>query len=66
MKYKDQKEKRYTKKGNGQYITTSKDIKIFTKQVETEEFADKKFEKAYSKFKKSAYQSGKGGVDNAE
>ena len=59
MRYRDPKERRYTKKGNGQYITTSKEIKDFTKQVETEEFADKKFEKAYSKFKKSAYQSGR-------
>ena len=59
MRYRDPKERRYTKKGNGQYITTSKEIKDFTKQVETEEFADEKFEKAYSKFKKSAYQSGR-------
>ena len=63
MRYRDPKERRNTRKGNGQYITTSKEIKDFTRQVETEKFVDKKFEKAFSKFKKSAYQSGRGNED---
>ena len=60
MKYKDHKEKKYISKGSSKLSTTSGDLKNFTKQVESENFGDKKFEKAFEKFKRPAYQS-KGG-----
>lgn len=55
MGYKDYKEKRKPKEGNGKYFTTTKELKNFTKQVEEQEFGDKKFEKAYSAFKTPVY-----------
>ena len=57
MKFKDHKEKKYIAKGNNRLSTTSGELKNFTKQVEGKEFGDKKFEKAYEKFKRPAYQS---------
>lgn len=59
MKYKEHKEKNYKLKGNNRLSTTSGDLKDFTKQVESEKFGDKKFEKAFEKFKRPAYQSKK-------
>ncbi len=52
------------KKGNGKYITTHTELKEFAKQVDTEKFIDKKFEKAYEQFKKPAYQVRKEGGTN--
>ena len=41
--------------GNGKYITTTKELKDFTKQVQTNNFGDKHFEKAYNQFRTPAY-----------
>ena len=49
--YKDHKEKIRSRGDYNKYVTTSKELKGFTKQVESENFGDKHFEKAYSKFK---------------
>ena len=59
MRFKDHKEKKYIAKGNNRLSTTSGELKGFTKQVEDEKFADKKFEKAYEILKRPAYQSTK-------
>lgn len=55
MVYKDNKEKKRKREGNGKYVTTTKDLKEFTKQVEGKHFGDKKFQNAYNKFKAPAY-----------
>jgi hypothetical protein len=55
LKHKDHKYKRKPNEGNSGYITTSKELKNFAKQVEAEKFGDKQFEKAYNKFKAPAY-----------
>jgi hypothetical protein len=55
--------KKKKKEGTGKYITTHTELKEFTKQVDSEQFTDKKFEKAYEMFKKPAYQQ-KGNHEN--
>ena len=48
-------EKKKKKSGNGKYMTTTKELKNFTKQVTEDEFQDKKFKKAYDFFRTPAY-----------
>jgi hypothetical protein len=55
MKFKEHKEKKLKRDGNGKYVTTHDELKGFTKQVENKSFGDKHFEKAYSRFKAPAY-----------
>ena len=44
---------------NNKYITTSKDLKNFTAQIDSNVFPDPKFRSAYEKFKRpSYYQTG--------
>ena len=57
MRYKDHKEKRRDHEGNSRYITTCNELKGFTKQVQEARFGDKKFEKAYERFKRPVYYS---------
>lgn len=41
--------------GNSGYITTNRELKDFTKQVESQQFGDKQFEKAYKEFRTPPY-----------
>lgn len=56
--------KKKKKSGNSQYITTTRELKNFTKQVEEDEFQDKKFKKAYDFFRTPAYGQQKESVEN--
>lgn len=44
------------KDGNNRYITTHGDLKEFASQVNNNVFPDQKFQKAYERFKRPAYQ----------
>lgn len=55
IKYKDHKDKIRNKVDYNKFVTTNKELKGFTKQVEDQTFGDKHFEKAYESFKRPAY-----------